>query len=53
VLFPLALKTLSSRGDPSKITRVVGVLWMVTGILFLLFGAMNFYTHIGLIINTM
>lgn len=53
VLFPLALKTLSSHGQLSKTARTVGVLWVVTGIIFLLFGALNFYTHIGLIINTM
>lgn len=53
VLFPLALKTFSSSSALSKITRTVGILWVVTGIIFLLFGAMNFYTHVGLIINTM
>lgn len=35
------------------IAKVVGVLWLVTGVVFVLFGAMNFYTHIGLIVNTM
>ncbi|WP_114423654.1 DUF981 family protein [Nocardioides houyundeii] len=33
--------------------RVTGWLWAVSGVLFLLFGAMNFFTHIGLIVNTM
>ena len=27
--------------------------WSITGVLFTLFGAMNYFTHIGLIINTM
>lgn len=53
VLFPLALKTLSSHEQLSKIARTVGNLWIVSGIIFLLFGALNFYTHIGLILNTM
>ena len=33
--------------------RITGWLWGVSGVLFLLFGAMNFFTHIGLIVNTM
>lgn len=53
VLFPLALKGFSSRTEMSGMTRTVGILWSVTGVIFLLFGAMNFYTHIGLIVNTM
>lgn len=53
VLFPLSLRSFSSQGEPSKITRTIGVLWLVSGVIFLLFGALNFYTHIGLIINTM
>ena len=32
---------------------VVGVVWSISGALFLLFGALNYFTHIGLIINTM
>lgn len=48
----------SSASSASTITvptvaRVVGVLWLVTGIVFVLFGALNFYTHIGLVVNTM
>lgn len=35
------------------VAKLVGWLWLVTGIIFLLFGAMNFYMHIGLIVNTM
>ncbi|TWJ11926.1 putative membrane protein [Stackebrandtia albiflava] len=30
-----------------------GVCWGLAGLAFLLFGAMNFFTHIGLIVNTM
>ena len=62
VLAPLSIRSFaslpSSAGeDPSiripTLAKVVGVLWLVTGIVFVLFGAMNFYTHIGLIVNTM
>lgn len=34
-------------------TLVTGWLWGISGVLLLLFGAMNFFTHIGLIVNTM
>jgi uncharacterized membrane protein len=33
--------------------RITGVAWAVTGVVFALFGAMNFFTHIGLIVHTM
>jgi uncharacterized membrane protein len=33
--------------------RLTGWLWGISGVLFLLFGAMNFFTHIGLIVHTM
>lgn len=51
VLFPFAIRgTLNlSAGLP----KAVGYLWGLTGIGFLLFGALNFFTHIGLIVNTM
>lgn len=32
---------------------VVAVTWGLSGLGFLLFGALNFFTHIGLIVNTM
>lgn len=32
---------------------ITGVAWGVAGLAFLLFGALNFFTHIGLIIHTM
>jgi uncharacterized membrane protein len=50
VLFPRVLKD----PDRSSTARsVVGWSWAVAGLVFLLFGAMNFFTHIGLIVNTM
>ncbi len=33
--------------------KVVGWSWLVSGVVLGLFGAMNFFTHIGLIVNTM
>ncbi len=32
---------------------IAGIAWGLSGLAFLLFGALNFFTHIGLIINTM
>lgn len=52
-LFPIALRGFSSKQPLSGVAKLVGMSWLVTGIIFLLFGAMNFFTHIGLIVNTM
>ncbi|MCD0442432.1 DUF981 domain-containing protein [Glycomyces sp. A-F 0318] len=48
VLFPFALKP-----GPNAAQKVMAVCWFLAGLAFLLFGAMNFFTHIGLIVNTM
>lgn len=48
VLFPFGLAK-----KESKILTVTGVLWAVVGVALALFGAMNYFTHIGLIVNTM
>lgn len=34
-------------------TWIAGVCWTLGGLAFLLFGALNYFTHIGLIVNTM
>ncbi|MFB4316344.1 DUF981 family protein [Actinomadura sp. 21ATH] len=47
VLFPFAL-----RRPANWTTKVIGIVWAIAGIVFLLFGALNYFTHIGLIINT-
>ncbi|RFU37183.1 DUF981 family protein [Actinomadura logoneensis] len=47
VLFPFVLRT-----PRAWMVKIVGVVWVVAGVLFLLFGALNYFTHIGLIINT-
>ncbi|MCS4277539.1 putative membrane protein [Mycetocola sp. BIGb0189] len=53
VLFPFALKTFSTKTLPGAVEKIVGIVWGLAGIAFVLFGAMNFFTHIGLIVNTM
>lgn len=50
LLFPFALK---GTDRPSSVRSVIGWFWGLAGVVFLLFGAMNFFTHIGLIVNTM
>ncbi|GAA2058766.1 DUF981 domain-containing protein [Catenulispora yoronensis] len=47
VLLPLAL-----RSPRSVLPKVIGVCWTLAGLAFLLFGALNYFTHIGLIVNT-
>ena len=54
VLFPFVVRGLRrGAGTDSVTARVLGIVWGVTGLAFLLFGAMNYFTHIGLIVNTM
>lgn len=48
VLFPFAL-----RRRAAAVQAVAGVAWGLAGIAFLLFGALNYFTHIGLILATM
>lgn len=43
--------SLEKRGEMSM--KIMTVCWTITGVLFTLFGALNYFTHIGLIINTM
>lgn len=48
VLFPVAL------AKPRRwLHLVIGWVWGLAGLAFLLFGALNYFTHIGLIVNTM
>jgi len=53
VLFPFALRNFSAASQPNGLERVVGFVWWLSGLGFFLFGALNFFTHIGLIIHTM
>ncbi|MFD1248287.1 DUF981 family protein [Nocardioides ginsengisoli] len=51
--FAVLVNRVRSTGTAGVWARITGWLWAVSGVLFLLFGAMNFFTHIGLIVNTM
>lgn len=53
VLFPLALRGFHTGSQRTAWQWIVGVCIGLPGLGFLLFGALNFFTHIGLIINTM
>ncbi|WP_217587442.1 DUF981 family protein [Lentibacillus saliphilus] len=48
-LFPFMLK---DNPNPN-VVKTITLCWKVAGIIFVLFGAMNYFTHIGLIVNTM
>lgn len=39
------------RKPNSKLPAIVGTCWIAAGVIFLLFSAMNYYTHIGLLVN--
>lgn len=49
-LFPFALRATPAA---AKVRVVIGWAWSLSGLAFMLFGALNFFTHIGLIVNTM
>ncbi|MDJ1131555.1 DUF981 family protein [Streptomyces iconiensis] len=49
VLLPLVLRKPTSK----PLLGLVGVTWGIAGLCFLVFGALNYFTHIGLIVNTM
>lgn len=53
VLTPFAVKNFSCENSLTKIQKAIFLSWLLSGYSFLLFGALNFYTHIGLIVNTM
>ncbi len=49
VLFPFIIKE-----KPSLfLIKTIKYCWLITGSLFVLFGAMNYFTHIGLIVHTL
>ncbi|TDF91326.1 DUF981 family protein [Paenibacillus piri] len=48
ILLPFSL----AKGNPA-VLAIIKFCWTITGILFTLFGALNYFTHIGLILNTM
>jgi uncharacterized membrane protein len=51
ILLPFALlrRTFS---EARGVLRVIGVCWLVTGAIWAAFGTLNYFTHIGLTINT-
>jgi uncharacterized membrane protein len=53
LLFPLALRNFSFGSQPTGVQRIVSFVWGLSGLGFFLFGALNFFTHIGLIVHTM
>jgi uncharacterized membrane protein len=46
LLFPFALKA-----NAFTLRRIMGVSLVIAGVIFLLFSVMNYYTHIGLLVN--
>ncbi len=46
VLFPFFLRTLS-RG----LAKAIGVVWLIPGVVWLFFAAMNYYTHVGSLVK--
>ena len=48
VAFPFALRT-----PEGSVGVLVGASWGAAGVIFLLFGAFNYFAHIGLIVNTL
>lgn len=53
ILYPWALRSLGRTERPTPVQWIVGVCWLGAGAVWALFGAINFFTHVGLIINTM
>lgn len=53
VLLPRALRDFAAQAPVTKTQKAVAIAWYLSGLGFLLFGALNFFTHIGLIVNTM
>lgn len=53
LLTPFATGRVSRGLDGGVITSVIGWCWAITGTIWVLFGALNFYSHIGLVVNTM
>jgi uncharacterized membrane protein len=46
VLFPIFVRTLSR-----TVAKVIGVVWLIPGVVWMLFAAMNYYTHVGSLVN--
>jgi uncharacterized membrane protein len=46
VLFPLFVRTLRRR-----VAKTIGIVWFIPGVVWLLFAAMNYYTHVGSLVK--
>jgi uncharacterized membrane protein len=53
VLFPFALPKNSQPSNGTLLQRIIAILWGLGGFGLLVFGALNYFTHIGLILHTM
>lgn len=53
LLFPFALKGMEVGAKQTRVQTITGIAFGLSGLGFFLFGALNFFTHIGLIVNTM
>ncbi|MNL69793.1 hypothetical protein D3C87_1946980 [compost metagenome] len=53
VLSSFGVRNFSSDAAPDLLQKIIAFSWGLAGLAFLLFGALNFFTHIGLIVNTM
>ncbi len=53
LLMPVVVRQSTERLRPSRLSTALGVVMFLSGLALLLFGALNYFTHIGLIIHTM
>jgi uncharacterized membrane protein len=53
VLFPFAIRGASTGSQQTGVQKLVGFVWWLSGLGFFLFGALNVFTHIGLVVHTM
>jgi uncharacterized membrane protein len=46
VLFPFLLRTMNR-----TLAKIIGVAWLIPGVIWLVFAAMNYYTHVGSLVK--
>jgi hypothetical protein len=46
LLFPFFLRTLNRR-----LAKAIGVAWLIPGVVWMFFAAMNYYTHVGSLVK--
>lgn len=52
LLFPFAIRNFSQSSKVTAQQQVIAWLWGLSGLAWFIFGALNYFTHIGLIIHT-